>query len=168
MNQRTTAYNEARLAYEECAREAEQRGWKGFAQMTTADAELAAREPRLLRAAVLYKEALELTRQEPAYRDLGVAWYQLGMLQHFRGEFGPAEQSFREALSILESLPQLATEEAKTISGCCYHLGILVARGGALQEGRALLKRSEALDEALLDLSGQAMDREALAHFVGE
>jgi tetratricopeptide (TPR) repeat protein len=168
MDRRVAAYNEARLAYEECAREAAQRGWKGFATMTTTDTALAARDPRLERAAALYKEALESTREERAYRDLGIAWYQLGMLEHFRGAFSAAEQNFREAQSILESLPQLATEDVKTISGCCYHLGILAARRGALQIGRGLLKRSEALDEAMVDLSGQAMNREALAHFGGE
>ena len=149
-------------------REAVERGWKGFATMTATDTAVAARDARLRRATVLYQEALKLTREEQAYRDLGIAWYQLGMLRHFRGEFSEAERSFGEALSILESLPQLDTEEVKTISGCWYHLGILAARRGARQSGRALLKQSEALDEAMLDLSGQALSREALAHFFGK
>jgi tetratricopeptide (TPR) repeat protein len=168
MNRRTALYNEARLAYERSVHEAVQRGWKGFPTLTATDSAMAARDPRLQRATVLYREALKLTREEEAYRDLGIAWYQLGMLEHFRGEFSAAEQCFGEALSILESLPQLDTEEVKTISGCFYHLGILSARRGERQTGRAWLERSESLDEAMLDLSGQAMSREALTHFFGE
>jgi tetratricopeptide (TPR) repeat protein len=168
MKDRRTVYNEARLACEASLKEAIRRGWKGFAGMTADDSERGARDPRVQHAEALYRQALEMTRREPAWRDLGIALYQLGMLQHFCGKFDLAEQSLKEGLAILESLPQPSNDDIKAISGCCYHLGILAARRGSRDEGRTLLKRSQALDAAMLDVAGQSMDREALAVLLGE
>lgn len=162
---RGVAYSRAKLLYESYLNEAMSRRWRGFPFLEDEDFRQAAADPTLREAAELYKAAIEASRSEKEFRDVGVALVQLGMLEHVVGDFAQAERTVNDGLSVLSCLPHLIEEDIKAISSCCYHLGILKVRRGAMPQGLADLQRAEAIDVALVDLGGQSLDREAIAHF---
>lgn len=151
-------YFAAKHAYEEYLRETA----TPFDQLTAEQIARAAHDERLAAAEVSYVEAIRLSQQKHALRDMGVGLQQLGFLFHLQGRFGEADACFRRALEIFQNAPQLTESIQSAESDCHYHLGILQLRLDNVAEAARMLERSAAIDREMGNYNGVALTEAAL------
>ena len=99
----------------------------------------------LKEAALLYREAIQLSEQEGAGGDAAAASFQLGILLHLQGEVEEASTMFRKTAALLDDLPKIERQQQAIRSGCLYHLG-LIAWHDHHDAGQALHHIQAALD----------------------
>jgi len=95
--------------------------------------------------------------------DVAVAWYQLGHLYHLQGRLDEAAQAMRNALGIIDNLPQLSSDHQEIQSNCYYVLGKVALEQGDRVLARSKLESALAIDTARHDIRAQAETRAALA-----
>ena len=114
-SQRFAEYRSARLMYEAYLRE----GVPSFTELTAGDFQRAAVDARLGTIESSYRHVIEASKQVKDYRNIAVAFYQLGMLFHSQGKFQESDEQFRQSLDVAESLPELLDHEI-SMSGDAY------------------------------------------------
>ena len=86
--------------YEEYLRD----GVPSFTELTAGDFQRAAADARLGTIESSYRHVIEVSKHAKDYRNIAVAFYQLGMLFHSQGKFQEADEQFRQSLDVAESL----------------------------------------------------------------
>src|SRR5205823_1711464 len=91
---------------------------------------LAREDAGLRESEQLYREAIRLSRDADASRDVAVGAFQLGALLHLQGRFTEAAEQLQAVLGVVEDLPQQDSTDQEVVSGCYYHLGLIALRQG--------------------------------------
>jgi tetratricopeptide (TPR) repeat protein len=119
-------------------------------------------DPKLAEADEAIRKSIDLCQRDRAYRDLAFARRKLGEIHWRKGEINAAENEFRQAKSIIDSIPELSRDELSEEGVLSFYLGQVARIRGDKETAVSLFERSYRIDSFLGDQKGEEASRKAL------
>lgn len=131
--------------------------------VTPAQRVAARQDPGLAEAEHLFCVARDGAIHAGSQPSVAIAWYQIGLVYQLQGRLDEAAQALRNALDIMDNLPQLDNNAQETQSNCHYMLGQVALEQGDFGLAQHQLQSALVIDIARHDRQAENQTRAALA-----